>query len=231
MQSDMEGVSQHAISADLHILHTLLSRNLDSASLPESVREMQSKYTGVLNRLLRNKPPLRRNLVDLVSADLIKKENLEKQLENYCPAFNTGGGDCFYKSLSIFFWGNEDYSNILRLLASAELFINCDFYIRYFSILWRSLNNPKNDLVNFQYILSNNSSDKILSPSDYVDAMKHEALLNAKDSTYVAFVFFPVMSRILSCSIQLIYAKSANTYFYEILCLLFTCFTYMSYFA
>jgi len=103
--------------------------------------------------------------------------------------------------LSIFWGGNEDYSNILRLLASAELFIKCDFYIRYFSILWRSLNNTKNDLVNFQYILSNNSSDKILSHSDYVDAMKHEAMLNAKDSTYVAFVFFPVMSRILSCSI------------------------------
>jgi len=69
------------------------------------------------------------------------------------------------------------------------------------------------EVANFQYILSFKSSDMISSPCDFIDAFKHESVLNANDSTYVSFVFLPVMSKVLSCSIKLLYGKSLQISF------------------
>ena len=107
-----------------------LESNMESVSVSQIVQSLREKYAEYLRKSLSPKYlDDRMHEVDKVSTDLIELQNVKSVLNKLVPVRNTGGGNCFYKSVSIALQGNEILSTMLRLLVSIELFDNTEYYI------------------------------------------------------------------------------------------------------
>ena len=138
-------------------LRSLLASNRQSVSVPEAVKALQARYSSLLKKQLKKKRVYGKSLVDAVSADLTKSESLGEYFGSLSLVVNTGGGNCFYKSLSIF----------LLAVRNFHVCYVCLHPLNYLLIVLLMCNNflgiSAKEVANFQYILSFKSSNMIFT--------------------------------------------------------------------
>ena len=103
-------------------------------------------------------------------------------------------GNCLYSSISLLLFGNNKFVEDLRALTSLELFLNASYYCKHPHFLSVSKIYGKSDSFFFTMAIKNCTIDSDLKNEE---AVKFEAIANAKDKEWCSFLCLLALSSVI----------------------------------
>ena len=129
---------------------------------------------------------------------------------------SSDNGNCLYNSCSIALIGNESLCHILRILASIEMLLNSDYYVRY--PLFLNADPFECTENKFLVTLCHDASD-IFSPDkqNYKECIQKEGILNLNNKRWSSLMCLLALSSAIGMQIRSIYPTTDihNTNRYE----------------
>ena len=125
--------------------------------------------------------------------------------QNLIPVKVTGDGNCFFRTMSLLLFGNENFHVELRIRATLELVSNFHIYMK--ADTWTKMSSQP---VTMQYLFETSISPECYVNENYTKSLQNEIMKSARKGEYASIIHIFALVNSLQCSVNSIFPEVNN---------------------